>query len=73
MAIDHKGVVKCRGILIESKAYRRGEKLSPEHEQMLLTLFRHVLDSVDTNGWISVSGSHINVVLFSSTEPFWLQ
>ena len=72
MAIDHKGIVRCRGILLENKAYRRGEKLLPEHERLVLTLFRDVLDHVDTNGWISVSGANINVVLFSSSEPYWL-
>ncbi len=73
MAIDHRGIVRCRGISIENKTYRRGEKLTPEHEQMLLTLFRNVLDHVDTNGWISISGPQINVVMFSTTEPYWLQ
>ncbi len=72
MAFDHKGIVTCRGIYVENKVYRRGEKLEPEHESMLLNLFRNILDQVDTNGWISVSGANINVVLFSSCEPFWI-
>lgn len=72
MAFDYNSIVRCRGILIDNKAYRRGDKLSPEHEHLLLTLFRPLLNSVDTNGWISVSGAHVNVVMFSSTEPYWL-
>lgn len=72
MAIDHKGIVTCRGIHLEHRTYKRGDKLTPEHEQMILTLFRNVLDHVDANGWISVRGACIEVVLFSSYEPQWL-
>jgi len=72
MAIDHRGFVRCRGILINNKVYKRGDKLLQEHEQMLLTLFRNVLDNVDTNGWIAINGSNIDVVMFSSTEPLWI-
>lgn len=71
-AINHKGIVTCRGILLDNRSYKRGDQLLPDHEALLLRLFREYLDLIDTNGWIQVSGGQIHLVLLSSTEPYWI-
>ena len=67
------GKVLCRGMLVENKVYRRGDYLSQEHYEMVVGLFRKSLSHIETSGWLSITGGHINVVLFSTEPPVFLQ
>jgi len=61
-------------MLLENTVYRRGEKLRPEHQEMLLFIARNTLDYITTNGWLTVSsGGHVNFVMFSTEAPAFLK
>ena len=71
--MNHQGIVTCRGMLIENKVYKRGDTLTQEHYDMIMRLFRWGVDFIDKNGWISFTGGHVNLVMFASEQPAFLQ
>lgn len=71
--MNHSGKVTCRGMLIEETVYRTGETLAPRHKEMVLFMFKDVIDLITTNGWISIGKQGTYFVLFSVEKPPFFQ
>lgn len=69
--MNHQGQVTCRGILVESTIYKRGDILNAFHRDLLL-MYRQLLDGITAGGWVALSKGAFHFVTLSLDDPPFL-